>query len=144
MYKSERSFVRQLATALRKSLVWGELRTRCEFPYNGGRTDVIGLRNNAEVIAFEAKLLDWRVALQQAYRSTFFANRVYVVLPKKAAERAERFTVEFQRRGVGLCCLHRGSLTVLSDIDASDELLQPWMHREARNFVLSCRRGKRP
>jgi hypothetical protein len=46
----------------------------CEFDYSRGRTDVVALRDGEHVIAFEAKLKDWRTALHQAYRNTCFAH----------------------------------------------------------------------
>ena len=37
------------------------------------------------LMAFEAKLKDWRYGLDQAYRNTCFAHKSYVVVPEATA-----------------------------------------------------------
>src|SRR2546427_5324293 len=41
--------------------------------------------HDALPISFEAKLKDWRYALDQAYRNTCFAHKSYVVVPEATA-----------------------------------------------------------
>jgi len=52
--------------------------------------------------AFEMKLKDWRRALSQAYRYSYFSDRAIVVLPTDVADRAEGRLDVFQRLGIGL------------------------------------------
>lgn len=58
------------------------------------------------VIAVEAKLRDWRKAIQQAYRDKLFANHTYVALPEQFASSALSNIEEFQRADVGLITLN--------------------------------------
>jgi len=52
--------------------------------------------------AFEMKLKDWRRALSQAYRYSYFSDCAIVVLPADAADRAQGHLHVFQRLGIGL------------------------------------------
>lgn len=52
--------------------------------------------------AFEMKLKDWRRALTQAFRYSYFSDRSIVVLPAAVADRAQRHLEVFQRLGIGL------------------------------------------
>jgi hypothetical protein len=54
------------------------------------------------VVAFELKLKDWRKALQQAFRYSYFADQAIVVLPEDVAIRASLYKATFQELGVGL------------------------------------------
>lgn len=109
---------------------WGLVRIKREFFYSRGRVDVVALRDEDQIIAFEAKLKDWRKALDQAYRNTCFAHRSYVVLPEKAALNAYRFVREFQYRGVGLCYLNGLECIILQEPEVN-EPLEPWLAAEA-------------
>ena len=52
--------------------------------------------------AFEMKLKDWRRALSQAYRYSYFSDCAIVVLPSEVADRAQEHLDVFQRLGIGL------------------------------------------
>ena len=52
--------------------------------------------------AFEMKLKDWRRALSQAYRYSYFSDRAIVVLPTGVADRAQGHLHVFQRLRIGL------------------------------------------
>jgi len=52
--------------------------------------------------AFEAKLSDWRRALQQAYRYSYFSDKAIVVLPRSRAGRVLDFLSLFRAIGIGL------------------------------------------
>jgi hypothetical protein len=52
--------------------------------------------------AFEMKLKDWRRALSQAYRYSYFSDRSIVVLPTDVANRAQGHLDVFRRLGIGL------------------------------------------
>jgi len=105
-YLDERSMVQELSTFL----ISRNGPVRCshiasEFDYRSGRADLVGLGRDSVLYAFEAKLLRWREALEQARRNTCFAHYCYVALPKRAADLAIKARDDFQRHGVGLLVL---------------------------------------
>lgn len=55
-----------------------------------------------KLTAFEMKLKDWRRALTQAYRYSYFADVSVVVLPESVADKAEEHLHVFERLGIGL------------------------------------------
>ena len=57
---------------------------------------------NAEVVAFEFKLENWKRAFYQATRYRSFAHRVYVVLPANVAHRCEPMHDAFRVQNIGL------------------------------------------
>lgn len=130
-YRDERSMVEDLSALLtsRKGPV------RCsqiasEFDYSSGRTDLVGLGRNHVLHAFEAKLLKWREALEQARRSTCFAHYCYVALPKRSADLAIKAREDFRRHGVGLVVL-TGRKATLAIRPRRNEPLLPWLTRAA-------------
>ena len=71
------------------------------------RADIVyfELKKNKEIgfiAAVEAKLHDWKKAIQQAHRDKLFADRVYVALPKKFSAAAVSNISEFRNAAVGL------------------------------------------
>ena len=54
------------------------------------------------IVAVEAKVKNWRRALQQAYRDKLFADRVYVALPEEFSAAAISNLSEFKHASVGL------------------------------------------
>lgn len=88
-------------------------RTEIEFGHLSGRTDVIGLSHEGEIIAVEAKLHNWKIALQQAYKNTCYAHYSYVLLPPSKLNPAIKNENEFQRRKVGLFTLINGEIIIL-------------------------------
>lgn len=58
-----------------------------------------------DVVAVEAKLKDWRRALNQAYRYKWFASRSYVLLDDAHLKPAIKNLTSFQEMGVGLMSL---------------------------------------
>ena len=108
-----------------------------EFNYLNGRVDVIAKSEEGLLIAFEAKLKKWRIALNQAYRNSSFAHLSYVVLPTDSAMNALRNYNEFLKRGVGLCSVNSHGIKI--EIDAKkNEPLQPWLTDSAFNFIASA------
>jgi hypothetical protein len=107
-----------------------------EFDYQSGRSDVILKTDDDQIFAFEAKLSNWRVALHQAYRNSHFAHYCYVVLPRRSGERAFACAEEFRRRGVGLCVVDEGIISVLLRASPNTPLL-PWLTQEALNSIPS-------
>ncbi len=132
-YRTEKALVDDFVALLQT--IWrhpfGPLKTRREFFYQRGKTDVVALDESGRVIAFEAKLNRWRKALHQAYRNTCFAHVSYVVLPQGVATLASRYAAEFRRRGVGLCYMGADEeLVVLLDADEGRPV-EPWLSSKA-------------
>ena len=145
-YKYESELVNDLTSALTDGLCpFGVVKLVEEFYYLRGRTDVVALTAEGNVLAFEAKLLDWKYAMHQAYRNTCFAHESYVVLPCNVAQRAIRSYAEFTRRGVGLCTVEAGDLKIVHRA-SKIEPLQKWLSERARMAVphSPCRQRERP
>lgn len=138
MYSTEKMLVDQFVRLLDSGEnPWGPVSISCEFFYARGKTDVVALADGEILIAFEAKLKDWRCALDQAYKNTCFAHKSYVVVPKATALTAFAYTSEFKRRGVGLCYLdNTGGLTVLVEPETSIPI-EPWIATQAASRVRS-------
>ena len=128
-----RAFLTQMQTA---SSQWNPRSVLREFDYISGRTDVLSLSVGGEVVAFEAKLTDWRKAIHQAWRNTSFANRVYVVLPRDRGVAALRHRQEFERKGVGLCLVDCGGHEVVIE-GAAFEPVIPWLHNKAKRTLIA-------
>ncbi|MES2643873.1 MAG: hypothetical protein V4850_30575 [Myxococcota bacterium] len=113
-FDSEREMVdRMLGLVISGASPWSPSRMCTEFEYANGRTDVIALLDSHIVLALEAKLTRWRIAVDQAYRNTCFAHRSFVVLPWKEALRASAHRAEFERRRIGLCGVRSDRIVVL-------------------------------
>lgn len=127
-YDSENLLVETLVDELIGEVTpWGAVQVQREFDYSRGRTDVVIVTIEGNVVAFEAKLSRWRIALHQAYKNRCFADASYIVLPKQAALRAGRFSDEFARRGVGLCYIDPDEGLVVLCEGGISEPLQPWL-----------------
>lgn len=131
---------------------WGCLQTLTEWDYRTGITDVLARTPRNELIAFEAKLTDWRRACHQAYRNTSFAGRAYVVLPEPVAVRVHAYGGTFARYGVGLCACGPSELSVLIEARAKEPLME-WLTNRAHttfdgmldarpNGFSGCRRNR--
>ena len=126
-YHSEAVLVTDLCLTLQsQNTPWKCVSIAREFFYVRGRTDVIALDANGNIIAFEAKLHDWRTALQQAFKNTSFANISYVVLPQDVALRAFQYSYDFHRYSVGLCAILNSGINILIEAPFQ-EPLQPWL-----------------
>ncbi|MEA2163769.1 MAG: hypothetical protein QOK37_1896 [Thermoanaerobaculia bacterium] len=134
-YDSERELVDEFTRALSDDIgLWGSVAFAQEFYYVRGRTDVVALTADGAVLAFEAKLLNWKGALHQAYRNTCFAHESYVVLPCNVARRAISSDAEFTRRGVGLCTLEGGLLKIIHPARKTRPL-QNWLSQRATAHI---------
>lgn len=132
MFESEKILVDVFVSHLRSELSpWGNVQIATEFYYQRDRTDVVAHTEDDFMLAFEAKLQDWREALHQAYRNRCFAHRSYVVLPKSTALSAFRFRREFERRRVGICYVDGFELVVLHEASETDPV-QPWLLDQAK------------
>jgi hypothetical protein len=123
-FQTEQALVEAIAEGLvSESSPWPNLLFAREFNYTRGRTDIVAVDQEGNVIAFEAKLSRWRVALNQAYRNTAFAHYSYVVLPAGAASRAARSTGDFSRHAVGLCAASPSGLKILIEAPYANPVL---------------------
>lgn len=75
-------------------------------------------RAKPHLVAFEAKLFDWRKALAQAFRYRYYADSAIVMLPASAAKAAMRNREAFERCGVGLWTFNTRSGAVCHRIAA--------------------------
>jgi len=101
-----------------------------EWDHTAGFVDVLARHRRKTLVAFEAKLDNWKRAFHQAYRSTAYANRSYVIVPTHVAARAMRDRNEFELRGVGLCSFDGKSVQVLIEASEQDALLV-WLRAQA-------------
>lgn len=106
-----------------------------EFDYVSGRTDILSLSMGNEIIAFEAKLSNWRKAIHQAWRNTSFANQVYVVLPRKHSTAAIKNRGEFDERGVGLCVVDENGVEIVIQ-GPHNQPLMAWLNRKAMHALV--------
>ncbi|WHX48983.1 hypothetical protein QNH46_23535 [Paenibacillus woosongensis] len=135
MFQDEKALVLQFVDQLKTTdSPWGEVKYGTEFDYQRGRTDIIVVSPEGKVIAIEAKLTKWKTALQQAYRNQCFADLSYVLLPETEINNASRYSLEFRKRGVGLCYLADGGINIAQDAYET-EPLQPWLREKAMGFV---------
>ena len=109
---------------------WDIASVGTEFDYRRGRADVVAVSHGGTVVAFEAKMNRWKIALWQAYRNTCFAHRSYVDLPSERAHAAHRCRAEFERLGIGLCSVEDGGVVILVESNAFAPI-QPWLTEQA-------------
>ena len=142
-YATERVFVDRFLEALMGNPE--PLAATCYIrEFNNGtssKPDIVAVSESGQVIAIEAKLSRWRDAMQQAYRNAFFADRSYVLLPPAAAARAAANIEEFRLRGVGICTLEDGKVTIVAEAP----LLKPYnlYRREMARDLAEKRRHRR-
>ena len=60
------------------------------------------IQSSVRVSAFELKISDWKKAIRQAFRYSYFADLAVVVLPPETAGRAGKQIELFRARGVAL------------------------------------------
>ena len=131
MFTTELNLVDAFVDHLESNLSpWATRAVVREFDYTSGRTDILSLSIENEIIAFEAKLSNWRKAIHQAWRNTSFANQVYVVLPRKHSLVAIKHKFEFDERGVGLCVVDESGVDIVIHC-SSNQPIMPWLNRKA-------------
>ena len=127
----EKTFVARLTSLLKENdALFSCSHAGHEFNYGSGRVDILVHSSKGDLIAFEAKLTKWRDALHQAYRARSFAHFAYVIMPMKAARVAMRNSREFEIRGVGLCAIDNGPLSIEIPAERHEPLL-PWLTQAA-------------
>lgn len=110
--------------------VFGPLQVTTEWSHRAGFVDVLARDATESLVAFEAKLTDWKRAYLQAYRNTAYANRAYVLLPEETVHRALQDREEFEFRGIGLCSFDGQQIRVLIEA-AEQEPLLIWLRKRA-------------
>lgn len=140
-FKNEQTLVTLFLSRLNDNRSpWGSVQVATEFYYQRGRTDIVAFTADECVIAVEAKLLDWRAAMHQAFRNRCFANQSYVLLPKTTALRAHCYAGEFDRRQVGICYVEDGGIVVLHPAPDSDPF-EPWLAARAKQHIEAAGAG---
>lgn len=130
-FATEADFVERFVNKLAKGrTVFGRVQITTEWDYRSGIVDVLARHRRKTLVAFEAKLDNWKRAFHQAYRSTAYANKSYVIVPEHVASRAMREREEFELRGVGLCSFNGIAVQVLIEATEQDALLR-WLRERA-------------
>ena len=130
-FATEADFVERFVGKLSKGRTsFGKVQITKEWDHTAGFVDVLARHRRKTLVAFEAKLDNWKRAFHQAYRSTAYANKSYVIVPTHVAARALRDRDEFELRGVGLCSFDGKSVQVLIEASEQDALLV-WLRTQA-------------
>lgn len=146
MFASEAMLVERFVGALQSGRThFRSVQVSTEWDHKSGFVDVLVRDCSETLIAFEAKLSDWRRAFLQAYRNTAYANRAYVLLPTRIAHRALKAREEFEFRGIGLCSFDGTTIQVLVEAAEQDVLLG-WLRSRAHAYFngLPDARSHRP
>jgi hypothetical protein len=124
IFATEAALVDSFVGALRAHRAFGHVQVTTEWNHKAGLVDVLVRDAANSLIAFEAKLRDWKRAFMQAYRNTAYANKAYVLLPESAAQAAMKHREEFELRGIGLCAMTGDGVQVLIDAAEQEPLLR--------------------
>lgn len=130
-FVTEADFVARFVEKLAKGrTTFGRVQITTEWDHRSGFVDVLVRHRRKTLVAFEAKLDNWKRAFHQAYRNTAYANRSYIIVPEHVANRAMRDSEEFKFRGVGLCSFNGSAVQVLIEATEQDALLR-WLREQA-------------
>jgi hypothetical protein len=130
-FPTEAALVEQFILALNRSRsAFGKVHVTTEWNHTCGQVDVLARDRASSLIAFEAKLTDWRRAFLQAYRNTAYANKVYVLLPDSIVHRAIKSREEFEDRGIGLCTFDGKKIRIVVEAVEQEPLLE-WVRKKA-------------
>jgi len=136
-YRYERDLVAAFVDSLAADGLFGIQEIALEFDYRRGRTDIIAVSSDGRVIAFEAKLSNWRDAMYQAYRNTCFAAESYIVMPRAAALRAAAHSQAFVDRGVGICSMSATGADIIHPAPKRAKVIEPWLAKRAAQYASS-------
>ena len=130
-FPTEAALVESFVEKLEKGRTrYGRVEIATEWDHRSGLVDVLARDSRGSLLAFEAKLDNWRRAVEQAYRNTAYANQVYVLLPPAVARRAMQYREQFELRGIGLCSFNGRFTRVLIEALDHDALLT-WVRARA-------------
>lgn len=124
------SFVKTLQSGRSQ---YNSIQIATEWNHKSGMVDVLVRDTSRSLIAFEAKLSDWKRAFLQAYRNTAYANRTYVLLPMKTVHRALLAREEFEFRGIGLCAFDGKKIHTYIEAVEQDAILA-WVRARAHDY----------
>jgi hypothetical protein len=137
-FKSEADMVERFVKVLRRSRsTFGMLEVVQEWDHRAGLVDVLARNRSRSLIAFEAKLYDWKRAFHQAYKNTAYADCAYVLLPKSVVHRAILNREEFEDRGIGLCSFD-GRKVEVQIRSRTHEPLLGWIRHRAHGYITDC------
>ena len=106
-----------------------------EFNYSGGRTDIVLLKNN-KVYSFEAKISNWRKALDQAYKNTRYSHYSYILMPEEKFELIQKNISEFTIRSVGICYIKNEQIICPLFAQKKNPIF-PWLEEYAKENIKS-------
>jgi hypothetical protein len=115
--------------------VYGINGVATEFFYQSGCTDVVASTHSGQVIAFEAKLDRWQIALNQAYRNRCFAHQSFVVLPERTVPRTMGHWDFFVRHGIGIVSVSKTRVINVLDSQPRSPIFT-WLTERARARTL--------
>ncbi len=142
-FRTEAGLVRSFVHCIKSGgKPFGPLQIAQEWNYESGFTDVLTCSADGALIAFEAKLKDWRKACLQGYRNTGFADYAYVVLPKEVALKVCVWEEYFARHQVGLCGFAGVTIDVLIQAPRSEPVMT-WVRGRAAATFEEARNGFR-
>lgn len=91
------------------------------------------------ITAFEMKLKDWKRAVSQAYRYTYFADRAIVVLPPEQARGAKANLKVLKKLGVGVWIFNKDSMKIHKLITPQKTKAKlPSAGEKARSRIAAC------
>jgi len=99
-------------------------RTFSEVPFMYRSIDLVALRASGQCIAIEAKLADWRQALQQAKPCLLGAHKVYLAMPAHRAKAVDRAMLK--AFGIGLIAIINNAPRVLVRARRSEYIMTPY------------------
>jgi hypothetical protein len=133
-FKTESNLVKSFVEILQTGRTqYKSVQVVTEWNHKSGMVDILARDTSNSLIAFEAKLSNWKRAFLQAYRSTAYANRTYVLLPMQTAHRALRAQEEFEFRGIGLCAFDGETIHTLIEASEQDPILA-WIRTRAHDY----------
>ncbi|OQS11362.1 hypothetical protein B0T37_07930 [Chromobacterium violaceum] len=131
LFATEATLVERFVGVLQSGRTqYGPVQIITEWDHKAGLVDILARDCEQSLLAFEAKLLDWRRAFFQAYRNAAYANRTYVLLPMDVAQRALQGRDDFEFRGIGLCGFDGKAIHILIEAIEQDALLK-WVRNRA-------------
>jgi hypothetical protein len=134
-FRTESGMVRYFLQCIRETRSpWGPLEIAQEWNYESGITDVLTRSADGALIAFEAKLKDWRKACLQGYRNSGFADLVYIVLPEVVAYRVRENASYFARHQVGLCVCTSIAVEIVIPAPRNEPVMTWIRNRAASEF----------
>jgi len=116
---------------------------KTEVRITSNRVDVVYFEKKGSseigfIAAVEAKLHDWRRALQQAHRNKLFADRVYVALPAQFSSAALLNLAEFRRASIGLIIIEDTGATIQFHPPLNTYRSSRHVNRAKETLALTC------